>query len=69
MDRIPVESSDLQDVGYDAYSLTLEIGFRSGGVYQYFDVPETEYEGLMQAASKGKYFHANIKESYRCGKL
>ena len=49
--------------------MTLEIAFHSGGTYQYFDVPELEFEGLMQASSKGQYFHANIKDNYRYGKL
>ncbi|MHC5726326.1 MAG: KTSC domain-containing protein [Nostoc sp.] len=38
--RIGVSSSDLQSVGYDATTCTLEIKFHSGGIYQYFKVPE-----------------------------
>lgn len=49
--------------------MTLEIVFHSGGVYQYFDVPESEYHGLIQAGSKGQYFHTNIKDNYRYAKL
>ena len=65
MNRIPVSSSSLLSIGYEAVSLTLEIEFHDGSVYQYFDVPEFEHLGLMQAASHGKYFHANIKNRYR----
>lgn len=65
MQRTPVNSTDVAEIGYDSNSMTLEIVFHSGGVYQYFDVPESEYRGLMQAGSKGKYFHANIKDNYR----
>lgn len=58
----PVQSSDLAAVGYD--SGTLVIAFHSGGVYAYFGVPWSEYSGLMQAGSHGRYFHARIKNHY-----
>lgn len=69
MDRVPVSSSNLQSVGYSADSSTLEIEFIRGGVYQYFDVPQGEHEGLMSSDSKGKYFLANIKNRYPYLKL
>lgn len=65
MDRIQVVSSNIRSVGYEADMEILEVEFTSGNVYQYFDVPESEYEGLMNAASKGKYFNRNIKDNYR----
>ena len=40
------------------------IAFHSGGVYEYYGVPYSEYAGLMNAYSHGKYFHANIKKRY-----
>jgi len=63
MQRIPVESSNLASVGYDPKIEVLEIEFHSGGIYQYSGVPQSIYDGLMNAASKGKYFHQNIKNS------
>jgi hypothetical protein len=66
---MPVSSSNLSSVGYDAESQTLEIEFHHGGVYQYAGVPEGEYEGLISAESQGKYFHANIKNRYPFSKL
>ena len=62
MHRIPVESSNLATVGFA--SGVLEIEFKHGGVYQYFNVPTSVYEGLMTAESKGKYFHQFIREKY-----
>jgi hypothetical protein len=64
MERIPVTSTDIRAVGYDTDSQTLEVEFNSGSVYQYAGVPLSEYEGLMNADSKGKYFNANIKKRY-----
>ncbi len=63
MERIPVQSSNLASVGYDATSSTLEIEFHSGGIYQYDGVPQEIYDGLLSADSKGKYFHRNIKNA------
>ena len=65
MQHTPVTSSDIRSVGYDLGSQTLEILFNSGGLYQYYGVPQQVYAGLMQAASHGRYFHAFIKDLYR----
>jgi len=43
----------------------LEVEFHSGGVYQYFDVPQSIYDALMHASSHGSYFHRHIKDQYR----
>ena len=64
MNRTPVSSSNLSSVGYDPASKILEIEFHSGRVYQYFNVPESVYHGLMNASSKGGYFNQHIKDVY-----
>lgn len=64
MDRQTVSSSNLVSVGYDESSSTLEVEFKGGAVYQYFNVPLFEYERLMAAPSHGVYFSANIKDKY-----
>lgn len=69
MDRTPVNSSDIADIGYDDTTMTLEVGFHSGSIYQYFDVPQTAYGEFMSADSKGKYFNMYIKNNYRYSKL
>jgi hypothetical protein len=46
MNRISVNSSDLASVGYDPNTSMLEVAFRSGGVYQYFNVPERHFLAL-----------------------
>lgn len=62
MQRDNVNSSNLASVGYDADSNTLEVQFKYGGIYQYSNVPESVYTGLMNASSHGQYFDANIKK-------
>ncbi len=69
MKRTHVESSNIESIGYDSRSQTLEIEFLNGSVYQYFDVPEHIYSGLMNADSHGKYLNANIKGVYRYSKV
>ncbi|MBK6960090.1 MAG: KTSC domain-containing protein [Gammaproteobacteria bacterium] len=69
MERTPVTSTDIRAIGCDADSQTLEIEFNSGSVYDYAGVPQGEYDGFMGADSKGKYFHANIKNRYSFVKL
>lgn len=64
MQRQSVSSSDLRSVGYDAETQVLEIEFHSGGIYQYSRVPESISRGLLGAASKGRYFHAYVKDRY-----
>lgn len=69
MDRIPVTSSNIQSIGFDASNETLEIEFISGSTYQYYGVPEHVYEEMMSASSHGKYFHAHIKGRYPESKM
>ena len=54
MDRQPVDSSNLNSVGYSAETETLEIQFRHGGVYEYFEVPPAVHVGLLQAPPLGR---------------
>lgn len=68
MNMIPVSSSNLVSVGYDSSTATLIIAFHSG-VYDYYNVPQNIFEGLLNASSKGKYHHAFIKNSYRYSKV
>lgn len=70
MIRKPVRSSDLRSVGYDPDSATLEIEFKDGSIYQYFDVPLTVYAGLMAAMSHGSYFARHVRNrGYRYRKV
>lgn len=63
MKRISVSSSNLASVGYNPESQILEVELNAGRVYQYFDVPQTEYDGLMNADSHGRYFNQNFRNS------
>lgn len=68
MEREPVSSSNIVSIGYEPDSETLEIEFKTSGIYQYFNVPLFIHERLMMADSHGKFFNAEIKEVYPCSK-
>jgi len=61
---VPVESSMIQAVGYDAKTRTLEVLFNSGRIYGYEGVPPKVYEELMAADSKGSYMRSEIIDMY-----
>lgn len=64
MNRTPVSSSNILSVGYDDDSFVLEVEFKDGRVYQYFDVPRAEFDALLSAGSIGSYFSANIRNAF-----
>lgn len=64
MKRARVESSLLWTVGYDPETLTLELEFKSGRVYQYFHVPGTVFESFVASESLGAFFNSQIRDSY-----
>lgn len=69
MERQSVKSSNLASIGYDEENEILEVEFKNGGVYQYFDVPENVYDELMNADSHGVYFSSNIRNEYEFEKI
>jgi len=64
MEREIVDSSVVLSVGYEPSSETLEVEFKNGGIYQYYNVPEPIYLNLMASDSKGKFLHVYIKPEY-----
>ena len=52
MKRINVRSSRLRSVGWE--DNVLEVEFKDGAIYQYFDVSPIEFKNLMSAPSLGK---------------
>ncbi|GAA4327933.1 hypothetical protein GCM10023149_31680 [Mucilaginibacter gynuensis] len=65
MQRVPVQSSALQSVGYNPDNKTLELEFRENGdVWQYFSFPASAYRRFMNAESLGRFFVKKIKGKY-----
>jgi KTSC domain len=66
MNRRPVESTHVAALGWD--DDILEVEFVSGHVYQYHDVPESEYQALLGADSIGRQLGL-IKGRYQSTRL
>ena len=69
MKRQSVESTSLAAVGFNSATLALEVEFQNARVYRYYGVPWTVYSGLRDAASKRRYFNANIIRRYPYARL
>jgi hypothetical protein len=62
---VNVSSSAIRSVSYNPATRNLTICFTSeGSGYDYYNVPQYIYDGLLQASSKGRYFQQYIREQY-----
>ena len=64
-----VHSSNILSVGYEPENRLLAVEFNGGRIYEYYGVPDTVHRGLMQANSKGSFFHQAIKGQYSFHRL
>lgn len=64
MEREYVESSMIESFGFDSTTSILEIEFKNGAIWQYYDVPESVYYEMRTASSHGKFFLLNIRGHY-----
>jgi lysyl-tRNA synthetase class 2 len=66
MQRQQVESSNIQDAGFDANTGVLEVTFKSGKRYRYHGVSPERFTEFMNAPSKGSFFAREIKPHHEC---
>ena len=59
LDRVMFQTESPKRTG------ALEIFFKNGSNYTFFDVPEAIFLGLLHAESHGQYFIKHIKENYK----
>ncbi|MAM40728.1 MAG: KTSC domain-containing protein [Erythrobacter sp.] len=64
-----VDSSNVSAIGYDEDSQTLQVEFNSGATYQYFDVPQQIFEGMLDAGSVGQYLNQHVKGVFRYSRV
>ena len=60
----PVESSNIEGIGYDNKNKHLWVAFKGNKVYRYDLVPRKTFEELTNAESKGRYLNSHIKGQY-----
>ena len=65
MHRQSVPSTLLASAEYFPERSLLELEFRDGALYHFFDVPVECFQQLLDAASKGAYFNRHIRNHFR----
>lgn len=63
MKRLPIRSTSLKAVGYDAATQTLEIEHRSGSLVRYTGVSEAVYQGLLAVSGKALFVAQVLERS------
>jgi len=63
MRRQKVESSNIAEIGYDLPTLTLQVKFHNGSLYNYWPIGKYTYDRFMSSKSKGIFFNQNIKNA------
>jgi uncharacterized protein len=58
------DSSVVRSWNYDYDLETLTVRFKSGAVYEYYDVPEGLYHEFVHADSLGEFLNSEIKGVY-----
>jgi hypothetical protein len=56
-EMLPVESSRMRAIGYDANTETMQVQFADGVEYRYGNVKPEQFSAFEQAKSKGSHFH------------
>jgi len=64
-----VDSAAIQAIDYDDARAKLFVRFASGEAYVYVGVPGEVHRSFMDAASKGHFFQAEIRDQYPYNRL
>lgn len=64
----PVESSNIESVGYDDTTSSLYVKYKSG-TYKYDGVEKSVYESLLTSTSKGRFMNETIKGHYNYSRV
>jgi hypothetical protein len=59
------KSSNIAGFDYVKERQVLIVEYNNGGRYNYYDVPESMFERMKAAESKGQFLAQNIKGVYR----
>jgi hypothetical protein len=68
---IPVQSSSIAEIAYDASQSRLYVRFRNDGkrLYYYVGVPPIVWLGLKECHSKGRYLQTQVIPYFLCQKI
>lgn len=62
------DSSNIQAIRYDADHMLLEVTFKNGGIYEYFDVEAHVIDEFKASDTMGGFLAKRIKGHYRYSK-
>lgn len=63
------DSSNIARFRYASEAQVLTVEFKNGGRYEYYDVPESVFDQMKGASSKGQFLAQNIKGRFRYAKV
>ena len=64
-----VESSNVNQIGYDGEMMTLYVRFNNGYLYYYEGVQPDVWSQMLYAESKGRFVHTDLKGRYPYGRV
>lgn len=63
------DSSNIARFGFSRDTQVLTVEFKQGGRYNYYDVPESVFDSMRAANSKGQFHARNIKGKFRYARV
>ena len=69
MEMRPVQSSNIDAVGYNPETREMRIQFKGGGKYAFHGISPEQHKALVNAPSVGGHFAAHIRPKFRGKKL
>jgi len=63
------ESSNIAQYRYEIKEHVLQVEFKNGGTYNYYDVPQPIFDQMKAATSKGQFLAQNVKGAYRYARV
>ena len=64
-----VSSSNVAKIRYRNWDRVLEVEFKSGWAYDYFEVPYEVARAMYMAESKGKFIHDRMRGAFRYNRV
>ena len=69
MTHVPVKSSHIATVAYDAPTKVMEIKFTNGDLHRFENVPPEVHQRLISAESVGTFFHKYVRPNFTSNKV
>jgi hypothetical protein len=67
--RKHANSSGITSVAYDEMDCVLEVVFCKGGIYEYNQVSQKEFNNLRNSDSVGEFFNKHIRKTHKHRKV